>query len=302
MPPRWLWTALALGSSVLRAQSVEPEVFTSLDKAFYARPDPNGTIAAADAALIGDPASADKLLAAAAARDALLRFSASLPLYTRGIGAFPDDIRFLRYRGHRFISIRRFDAALADLKAAAQRVPDSFDVSYHLALTYYLRRDYNHALREYQRCLQLGGGKGRSSALPLGWRTCRELDQNARAALLEWAYRAATRAGKPDVAAALVGEVTAEWQVTENRSYLESLLLHKGVRTEADLSAGAGQDGISATLGYAIGFWHATNGRSTQACESWRRVVAGEEWAAFGFIAAEADLARGICGAPGKGK
>ena len=38
--------------------------------------------------------------------------------------------------------------------------------------------------------------------------------------------------------------------------------------------------------------WHFYNGRREVGMELMRKVVSGETWAAFGFIAAEADLAR----------
>ena len=47
-----------------------------------------------------------------------------------------------------------------------------------------------------------------------------------------------------------------------------------------------------ATYGYGIGNWHLYNGRKQEAMDVFRRVVAGEMWPAFGFIAAEAELAR----------
>ncbi|MDH5642802.1 MAG: hypothetical protein OEY63_01275, partial [Gemmatimonadota bacterium] len=46
------------------------------------------------------------------------------------------------------------------------------------------------------------------------------------------------------------------------------------------------------TLGYGIGNWHWMNGRTDEALETWRNVLDGNQWAAFGYIAAEAELAR----------
>ena len=49
----------------------------------------------------------------------------------------------------------------------------------------------------------------------------------------------------------------------------------------------------AATVGYGIGNWHLYNGRPAQARQVFQNIVAGKEWAAFGFISAEAELARG---------
>jgi len=49
-----------------------------------------------------------------------------------------------------------------------------------------------------------------------------------------------------------------------------------------------------ATQGYGVGNWYLVNGEAAKAKTIFERIVAGQAWAAFGFIAAEADLKRGI--------
>ena len=250
-----------------------PEAFSPGGKAFSARPDPEHTIAAADLALAKEPASADLLLAAARARDAVLRFSESLPLYTRGMDEYPGDVRFPRYRGHRFISTRKFDFAIADLKRAAE------------------------IAREYQRCLAMAAQPKPQfmRGMPVDWRPCQALDDNARVAITEWAWRATRRAGKPEEAEKLLATITESMKVTDNQSYYRTLLLYKGLRTEADALAAAPEANSVATLSYGVGVWHWLAGRKEQACAAWERAVSGENWSAFGFIAAEGELARGAC-------
>ena len=47
-----------------------------------------------------------------------------------------------------------------------------------------------------------------------------------------------------------------------------------------------------ATQGYGVGNWYLYNGDSAKAKEVFEKVVAGKYFSAFGFIAAEAELAR----------
>ena len=56
--------------------------------------------------------------------------------------------------------------------------------------------------------------------------------------------------------------------------------------------------------GAAVLHLHARNaaGKATSDVEIFRRIVEGESWAAFGFVAAEAELARGSASAPAKPK
>ena len=290
-----LTLALALASF---AQLPAPEVFSSLGKSYSSNADVTQSIQKADLALAKGPATAELLLAAGAARDAVLRFSESIPLYGRGMDDYPNDVRFPRYRGHRFISTRRFDAAIVDLKKATGMAPASFDASYHLALAFYLRGDYSHAAREYQRCLAMPAQPKPATfkGLPADGRNCYSLDDDARVAITVWAWSALRRSGKAADAAALLGGIREDMRIRENHSYFRALLLYKGQLTETQtMPAGT----AVATTGYAIGLWHWLEGRKEQACVYWERVLTDPNWAAFGFIAAERELARGAC-APAK--
>lgn len=296
---RWLLRVqLLLWVPVLPGQAPEPEVFSPLGRSFSAMPDEERQIEKADLALAKGTGTAELLLAAARARDNVLRFSESIPLYTRGMDEHPGDARFPRFRGHRFISIRRFDPAIMDLKRAADLAPASFDVSYHLALAYYLRGDYNHAAREYQRCLAMAATPQPAPVLkgmPSGWRSCYTMSDDTRVAIVQWAWCALRRAGKPDEAARVLGPIQAQMDVKENVSYFRTLLLYKGLRTESQTMASPFAGNVSPTVGYGVGLWHWLEGRKERACATWERVLTDKNWAAFGFIAAETEMARGAC-------
>lgn len=295
MSVRLLWLVVLIGS--LHAQRKEPEVYSPLGKAYFARPDSTGVIAKADADLAKDGDKADLILAAARARDQFLRFADSIPIYTRGMQLYADDVRFPRYRGHRLISIRRFDAALVDLKAAAELAPSSFDVSYHLGLAYFLRGDFNHAAREYNRCLAMADKPKPDflRGMPTGWRSCYALDDDSRVALTDWAYRALRRAGKPAEAKALLDRITENMAVKENTSYHKALLFYKGLRTEEQILGGTLPGNALVTTGYGVAVFHRLEGRNERACELLEKIVLDENWSAFGLIGAEADLARKYC-------
>jgi len=50
------------------------------------------------------------------------RFNDAIAIYTRGIQQHPDEARLYRHRGHRYITIRKFDLAIADLRRASQLI------------------------------------------------------------------------------------------------------------------------------------------------------------------------------------
>jgi hypothetical protein len=71
--------------------------------------------------------------------------------------------------------------------------------------------------------------------------------------------------------------------------------MYKGLRTPASvLNLNTADDIQIATQGYGVGNWYLVNGDAPKAKEIYDRVVAGNAWTAFGFIAAEADLRRGL--------
>ena len=47
-----------------------------------------------------------------------------------------------------------------------------------------------------------------------------------------------------------------------------------------------------ATIHYGIGNWYLYNGQPERARPVFQRITSGKQWAAFGFIAAEAELLR----------
>ncbi|MBP1634189.1 MAG: hypothetical protein H6Q10_763 [Acidobacteria bacterium] len=267
-----------------------PEVISPFGRRFYARPDADGAIARAEAALATNPADVDLLLAAARAHDAALQFSASIPLYTKAIAVAPADVRAYRFRGHRYISTRRFAGAVKDLERARVLAPASFDVAYHLGLAYFLSGEFRKAADEYGRCL----ASREEGALPEGWRSCAgaaRADED-RVAITDWRYRALRRAGRRDMAAGLLAGIHEDLAVKENAAYYQALLFYRGLRTEDEVLAPKTlEDNTFVTTAYGVANYYAAEKRQADACRVLRAIVADEpRWNGFGFIAAETDL------------
>jgi len=70
-------------------------------------------------------------------------------------------------------------------------------------------------------------------------------------------------------------------------------MLYKGAETEERLMSSAG--GLDAvTIGYGVGNWHYYGGRRDHARKIFTGIVEANasQWPAFGYLAAEAELAR----------
>jgi hypothetical protein len=276
----------------------KPQVVTSRGKQYFARADTDGAIAKAGAALAADPGNLDLLIAAARAHDVALQFDASIALYTKAINMAPNDVRAYRFRGHRYVSTRRFDLAIKDLERAFALAPSSFDVVYHLGLAYFLAARFPAAARIYQGCLDR---KTPGTGLPDGWRDCAALsstaaarDEESRIGMSDWLYRSLRRAGRSEEAKALLAGVPEGLAVKENEAYYRALLFYKGARTEAQvLPEEAFKENTGVTVGYGLANFYLAEGQTAKACALLRRLVDDEaHWNAFGFIGAEADLTR----------
>jgi len=227
----------------------------------------------------------------------LWRYREAIEVYSKGIAQHPNYAKLYRHRGHRYISIREFDKAIADLEKAAkliQGVPDEIEpdgapnqyniptstshsnIWYHLGLAYYLKGDFKNALRCYLECMNFS-----------------QTNDDMLCATSDWLYMTYRRLGKTEEAQKVLAPITANMKIIENFSYHKRLLMYKGlVAPDSLLDAKNATDLDIATQGYGVGNWYFYNGQTEKARAIFERVVKGKYWAAFGYIAAEAELMR----------
>ncbi|MDH3290688.1 MAG: tetratricopeptide repeat protein [Gemmatimonadota bacterium] len=254
-------------------------------------------LTAADLAYRRDAESPDALIWVGRRLAYLGRYREAIEVYTRGIDRFPDDPRLYRHRGHRFITVRSLDEALSDLLTATRLTagtPDEVEpdglpndrgiptstlhsnIWYHLGLVHYLRGDFERAASAYRECMLYA------------------TNPDMLVATSHWLYMALRRLGREQEANQVLVPIVADLDIIENQAYHRLLMLYKGAtRAEALLDSVQTTDGLtSATVAYGIGTWYLYGGQPDRAVEVFRRIVVGPEWAAFGSLAAEAELAR----------
>ena len=226
------------------------------------------------------------------------RYKESIRIYTQGIEQFPADARFYRHRGHRLITLRCFDAAIADLEKASKLIagkPDEIEpdglpnarniptstlqsnIWYHLGLAYYLKGDFQRALSAY--------------------REAEKVSKNADMliATTHWVYMTLRRLGLEKEASKTLAPIKDNLDLIENGDYYRMIRVYKGQLDPATLWAEITQrsDSLSnATIGYGLGNWFLYNGQRADAEKLFRQVTAGNQWSSFGYIAAEAELKR----------
>ncbi len=287
-PAQTAYEAISLLGDTLRSLPLSAET-----RARYER-----QLAEARAAYERAPANADSILWFGRRLAYLGRIREAIAVYGRGVALHPDNPWFYRHRGHRYISVREFDHAITDLERAwtlASGKPDEVEpdgqpnaantpigtlqsnINYHLALAYYLKGDFARALPVYQRELSAARNDDR------------------RVSIAHWLYMSFRRLGRDAEAAQVVAPMRRDMHVIENAAYHRLMLLYKGeLPQDSVLTVGPGGEMsvTDATAAYGVANWHWYNGRRGEAERLFRRILAGGQWGAFGYIAAEAELAR----------
>ncbi len=282
---------------VVEAVSLMGDSLYRITPSGAARDKMESQLAAARAALERTPGNADSLIWLGRRTAYLGRFNEAITIYADGIARYPDDARFFRHRGHRYLSVRRLDDAIADFERATQLVRGKADVVepdgqpnarniptstlqsniwYHLGLAYYLKGDFTNALRAYQEDLKVA------------------TNPDMMVATSHWLYMTLRRMGRTAEATRLLAGIRNDLDIIENGTYYRLLLMYKGESTaESLLARNSAGDLDDVTTAYGVANWYLYNGRAADAESVLRRVVSNRtQWSAFGYLACEAELRR----------
>ncbi|MEM6803881.1 MAG: hypothetical protein AAF696_20920 [Bacteroidota bacterium] len=241
------------------------------------------------------PNDPDKLIWYARFMAYQARYKEAIDIYSKGIKKFPEDARIYRHRGHRYISVREFDAAISDFEKAAnliegkenevepdgmpnaQNIPVSSlhgNIFYHLGLAYYIKHDFLKAREAYEKCLA-------TSTRP----------DNVVSAT-HWLYMISRRMGEKEKAKTYLEGISSDMEIIENFNYHDLCLFYKGEITLDDLAKKAENPGSGAdAILYGMGNWYYYEGEEEKAKEVFTKILAGKGWSSFGYIAAEKEIA-----------
>ena len=267
---KWcLALSLLIGSSAA-AQSVQYR--SPAGVTYRARPD-TGPIARAQKALAADTTNVDLYIRLGVAQSGARQMREAVRTFTRALAIAPNDPMLYRWRGHRNISIREFDRAMADLTRGYGLDSTNYGILYHLGVLRFVRGDFNAAADAFAR------------ARP------RAPDAGELAGSVDWLWMSLQRAGRSAEAEAMLAKRLDSLPTTN--AYSKRLKLYRGelspdsVVTPSDTS-----DVDVATLSFGIGNWHLVKGDTARARTWFTRSIKSGGWPAFGFIASEAELRR----------
>ena len=274
------------------AKQVKPQLSESVAQTY------NANLAIAREAYNRNPNVADEIIWYGRRTAYIGEYKEAIRIFTEGLRKFPNDARFYRHRGHRFITLRCFDAAIEDFERAVQLTKGKADVveadglpnerniptstlqsniRYHLGLAYYLKGDFKNALKAYNEAEEVSK------------------NPDMLVATKHWQYMTLRRLGKRDEANKAVESIPSDLKIIENGDYYDLVKIYKGLEGGDRLlkQFEASPDGLSnASIGYGLGNRYLYHGKPAEAMQIFRKIVAGNQWASFGYIAAEAELRR----------
>lgn len=223
----------------------------------------------------------------------------AIRVFTDALAIHPSSYRLLRHRGHRYLTIRRFDEAIDDLTLAARLAGEaSLDRALALggspggagagisdgagaidvpwdevepdgapnSLGVPRSAARFNILYHLGLALHLRGAPGDLERAAEVYARCADYSRrndDMTVATANWRYLTLRLLRREDEAKAALAPITASMNCLEDGDYLTLCLLHKGAITPDQALAHAGAPGSNSaeTIGFGVGMFHALGGK-----------------------------------------
>jgi tetratricopeptide (TPR) repeat protein len=257
-----------LAAAVANAQSVQ---YRSPAGVEYRAQADTGSIARAQTALAADPRNVQLIVALGTAQSGARQFREAIETFTRGLAIHPNNALLYRWRGHRYLSVREFDKAMADLNRGAEIDSTIYGIWYHLGIVKFARGDFAGAADAFARAQRMPP------------------DANELTGATDWLWMSLARAGRAAAARAMLDRRPDSLPSTN--AYSQRLKLYRGlINPDSVMTPADTADVQASTLAYGIGNWYLTRGDTARARTWFERSIRAGGWPAFGFILSEIEL------------
>lgn len=272
------------------------------------------------------PSVQDRHIIAARLKGYLNKPHDAIELLTTALEQDPESTRLLRFRGHRRISVRDFDGAIADLTTAAAQLPDVPDelelyqkdvepdaIALILGATdiqdhhpsveslagspdadRYMTTLHSAVWYHLGVALYLDGQLGAAlEPFQKAYETARHYE--SKVASLDWSHMILRRLGRDDEAKELLSTFAGLVDEYDEQAagYHERMELYSGRRTGDELREAILNDPIQlATVGYGLGNWYLYHGQPEKAEAVFDEVLSAGARYAFAYLAVESERER----------
>jgi tetratricopeptide (TPR) repeat protein len=257
-----------------RIASKETQVFEN-----FAASETTDEVSQANEKLAADPKNPELWLEKGRALDKSCLFREAIDCYSKGLSFQPFHALLRRYRGHRYLNIRRFAEGAADLELASRVELANWDIWYHLGLAYFLLGEYGRAEEPYAKCL-----------------SATDRADIAMPAILDWSWMNKMRLGKTEEAKELLKIFDPDMDAGENQFYQNRVLVYAGLKDPETLMKnldGSELDALGvSTQCYGLSNYYFLNGDIDKSNQVIKYILDKGYWPAFGYLAAETDARR----------
>jgi tetratricopeptide (TPR) repeat protein len=249
----------------------------------------------AKAQLEKEPSNADHIIWYARRLGYLGRYTDAVEVLTGGIRLHARDARLYRHRGHRYLTLRCFDKAIADFEKAAELVQGKKDelepdgqpneaniptstlqtnIYYHLGLAWFYKKEIDKATQAFAKCLELSK------------------NNDMYVASANWLHLMYRIKGNESAACRLLNSIGPNMELLENQVYHQILMLYK-YRTKAPEALATAKnekgDVQGATYLYGLYMYLKWSGATAEANSVKNTLLQTKQYGSFGYIAAEQD-------------
>ena len=232
-----------------------------------------GAVDRAEKALAADPKNIDGIIALGTAQAGVRQMREAIETFTKGLAIAPGNALLYRWRGHRYLSVREFDKALADFSSGLKIDSAVYGIWYHLGIVRFARGDFSGAADAFKRS------------------QARAPDAGELAGSTDWLWMSLSRAGKHAEAKAMLDRHPDSLAVSN--AYAQRLRMYRGATAPAQLFTPADTADVQvATLSFGLGNYYLVKGDTAKARAQFKRSIKSGGWPGFGFIVSEIELRR----------
>jgi tetratricopeptide (TPR) repeat protein len=221
------------------------------------------------------------------------RYKLAVTNYSEGLSKYPSSFKLLRNRGHRYITLRQLDNALADLLKAEKLIPTSNDemeygldgkptatvrhqIYYHIGVYHYLKKNFTKSAAAFEKALATAG------------------DSKNTVGATDWLYNCYQRLGQSEKAKKIVEPITPNYLEEKDQAYFRRILLYKGLITPEELvDSHLLPDKMTVqdvTKLYGLASWYRYQGNEEKAISLYKIILQSDAWPGFAYAAAEKEM------------